>query len=255
MKTFGLIGFPLHHTFSEKYFSDKFQREKIAGCEYKIFPLQQIEELPVLIKNLPELIGLNVTIPYKQAVLPFLDELDPLARNVGAVNTIKILRNGNKFYLKGFNTDAYAFQQSIKPLLKLHHKAALILGNGGAAKAIQRALIYGLEIDHIMFVSRKSGNLGTLRYDELNEKTFDYYKLIINTTPVGMYPDVNTFPPVPYHHLTPLHLLYDLVYNPAETAFLKKGKENGAHIKNGLEMLYLQAEEAWKIWNRNEIKV
>lgn len=215
--------------------------------------MQSIDELPRLIKAMPDLAGLNVTLPYKQAVLPFITELDPLAKNVGAVNTIKIIRNGNKFTLKGYNTDAYAFQESIKPLLKPVHKAALILGNGGAAKAIQRALVYGLDIDHIMFVSRKPANIGTLRYSDLDQKTIDYYKLIINTTPVGMHPDIETFPPIPYNFLTQEHLLYDLVYNPAQTEFLKKGMESGAHIKNGLEMLYLQAEKSWKVWNEEQV--
>lgn len=249
MKIYGLIGFPLHHTFSENYFSGKFKREKINDCEYRIFPLKNIDDLQHLIKSMPDLAGLNVTLPYKQAVMPFINELDPLAKNVGAVNTIKITRNGNKYSLKGFNTDAFAFQESIKPLLKPVHKAALILGNGGAAKAIQRALIYGLNIDHIMFVSRTASNIGTLRYTELDQKTIDYYKLIINTTPAGMYPDIETFPPIPYNFLTTEHLLYDLVYNPVETVFLKKGQEKGTQIKNGLEMLFLQAEKAWKIWN------
>ncbi|MEP7169941.1 MAG: hypothetical protein ABI855_11275 [Bacteroidota bacterium] len=167
MKTYGLIGYPLHHTFSEKYFSDKFKREKIEDCEYKIFPLQNIGELPKLIKNFPDLAGLNVTLPYKQAVLPFINDLDPLAKNVGAVNAIKITRSSYKYFLKGYNTDAYAFQESIKPLLKPVHKAALILGNGGAARAIQRALIYGLNIDHIMFVTRQPANIGTLKYSDL----------------------------------------------------------------------------------------
>ena len=156
MKTFGLIGFPLNHSFSEKYFSEKFKREKINDCEYKLFPIQRIDELPGLIKSIPDLSGLNVTLPYKQAVFPFINEMDPLAKNIGAVNTIKIIRTPYKYLLKGYNTDAFAFQESIKPLLKPYHKAALILGNGGAAKAIQRALVYGLGIDHIMFVSRKS---------------------------------------------------------------------------------------------------
>jgi shikimate dehydrogenase len=255
LKTYGLIGYPLNHSFSEKYFSGKFQREKIKDCEYKLFPIQNIDELPRLIKEVPDLSGLNVTLPYKQAVIPFINEMDVLAKNVGAVNTIKIIRTGSKIFLKGYNTDAFAFQESIRPLLKPHHKAALILGNGGAAKAIQRALVYGLNIDHIMYVSRNSSSIGMLKYAELDQKTIDYYKLIINTTPVGMSPDVNTFPPIPYNFLTSEHLLYDLVYNPPETVFLRKGKESGAHVKNGLEMLYLQAEKSWKVWNEYETKV
>jgi shikimate dehydrogenase len=249
LKIFGLIGYPLHHTFSENYFSGKFKREKITGCEYKLFPLKSIDQFPKLIKKTPELRGLNITLPYKQTVLPLMNELDTLAKNVGAVNTIKIIRTGYRIFLKGYNTDAFAFQESIKPLLKPHHKAALILGNGGAAKAIQRALVYGLGIDHIMFVSRNPSTIGTLRYTELDHKTIDYYKLIINTSPVGMYPEVDSFPPIPYNFLSSQHLLYDLVYNPGQTVFLKKGIENGAQTKNGLEMLYLQAEKSWDVWN------
>jgi shikimate dehydrogenase len=249
LKTYGLIGYPLSHSFSEKYFASKFKDENIPDCEYKLFPLNNISELDFLIKSTPALEGLNVTIPYKKTVITYLNEMDPVAKKIGAVNTIKISRDKKHIYLKGYNTDAWAFEESIKPLIMPHHNAALILGAGGAAKAVEKSLVYGFGIDHIMFVTRKPENFSTLGYSSLDQKVFDYYKLIINTTPVGMYPDISTYPPIPYEYLTPEHLLFDLVYNPSETVFLKKGKEKGAQVKNGLEMLYLQANKAWEIWN------
>jgi len=260
MRTFGLIGFPLTHSFSSQYFSEKFESEKISDAEYKHFPLKTIDELPSLIESTPQLKGLNVTIPYKEAVIPFLDELDGEAEAIGAVNTIKISRQSavgsRQTHLKGFNTDVYGFRESLKPLLQAHHKKALVLGTGGGAKAVGYVLKQlGIEC---VFVSRTApprpslwrGGRGVgLFYNDLNEDTLNTHYLIINATPLGMHPNTETHPNIPYEHLTERHLLYDLVYNPGETTFLKLGRQRGAVTKNGLEMLRLQAEKSWEIWN------
>lgn len=245
MKQLGLIGYPLSHSFSKKYFSDKFLDENIKGFHYDLFPLNDIQKLTRLLKEQPNLLGLNVTIPYKEQVIPFLDEISESAKAIGAVNTIRI-ENGK---LKGFNTDAYGFEESLKVFLKPHHKNALILGTGGAAKAIQYVL-EKLDIGY-KYVSR-TPKAEQFSYDELNEQIFNKYEIIVNTTPLGMFPKVEQCPAIPYEYLTNQHLLYDLVYNPKETLFLKKGKEKGASIKNGLEMLHLQAEKAWSIWSKKE---
>ncbi len=248
MKQLGLIGYPLSHSFSKRYFSDKFINEKIDGYHYDLFPLDSIQKLTDLLKEKPNLVGLNVTIPYKEQVIPFLDEVSKSAKSIGAVNTI-VIENGK---LKGYNTDAYGFEVSLKKFLKPHHQHALILGTGGAAKAVQYVLEQ-LNIGY-KYVSRTPTE-EQFAYTELDEKTLKKYKIIINTTPLGMSPNNHQYPAIPYNFLTSEHLLYDLVYNPAESSFLKNGKAKGAAIKNGLEMLHLQAEKAWSIWNNLELKI
>jgi shikimate dehydrogenase len=247
IKQYGLIGFPLTHSFSKKFFTEKFEKENIPSCAYDLFPIESIDQLPQLIKDNPHLCGLNVTIPYKESVIPFLHELDETAEAVSAVNCIKI-ESGK---LKGYNTDVFGFRQSIKPFLENHHERALILGTGGASKAVYYVL-KEIGID-CYFVSRdksKIKNEKVFDYEELNEYVLNAFKLIVNTTPVGMFPNVNEAPQLPYDLITSSHLLYDLVYNPAETEFLKRGKEKGALTVNGLSMLQQQAEEAWRIWNK-----
>jgi shikimate dehydrogenase len=253
VRLFGLIGNPLTHSFSEKYFADKFQRENIADADYKLFPIDQIENLPELIAANPGLIGLNVTIPYKEKVIPFLDELDETAKTVGAVNTILITRPSSPVprpsFLKGYNTDVYGFRQSIKPFLTSAHERALILGTGGASKAIEFVLKQiGVECIFVSREKKKIAGKTVLTYGELNSYVIDSCKLIVNCSPVGTFPNVNEFPNLPYGSITKEHLLYDLVYNPAETEFIKKGKAQGAETMNGLDMLKLQAEKAWEIW-------
>ncbi|RYG22019.1 MAG: shikimate dehydrogenase [Chitinophagaceae bacterium] len=245
-RTFGLIGYPLSHSFSKKFFSEKFEREEIAECRYELFPIEKAASMLDLISENPSLRGLNVTIPYKLAVIPFLGELDDAAAEIGAVNCIRINSTENGVSLKGYNTDAYGFAESLKPLLEHQHRKALIFGDGGAAKAVKYVLNQ-LSIPYKTVVRKQSPT--TLHYTEVTEDTLNEYKLLINTTPLGMLPDLATSPPIPYHHLTNQHLAYDLVYNPEETVFLAQAKAQGAKIKNGLEMLYLQAERSWQIWN------
>jgi shikimate dehydrogenase len=252
MRTFGLIGYPLSHSFSEKYFTEKFKQENITDCEFRNFPLEDITKLQDIIKNNPTLCGLSVTIPHKRNVIPFLNEIDEAAKEIGAVNCIHLPpqspRGSKGVRLIGYNTDAFGFEKSLKPLLKPHHSQALILGTGGASKAVA----YILEKYKIKFsfISRAKNKLS---YSDLTQSVLKKHSLIINTTPVGMFPNVNECPDIPYHFLSQKHLLYDLTYNPEETLFLKKGKEKGAQIKNGLEMLHLQAEKAWEIWNSNPL--
>ena len=251
--SYGLIGSPLTHSFSKKYFTEKFEKENISDCIYDLFPIESIDKLPQLIKDHPDLLGLNVTIPYKESVLPFLDELDETAKIVGAVNCIKI-ESGIRYQvsrLKGYNTDVFGFRQSIKPFLENHHERALILGTGGASKAVHYVLKeIGIDCYFVTRHKTQDASIKTFIYDELNENMINAFKLIVNTTPLGMFPDVNNAPQIPYEFISSSHLLYDLVYNPAETEFLKRGKEKGALIVNGLSMLQQQAEEAWRIWNR-----
>lgn len=247
MRQFGLIGFPLSHSFSETYFSEKFYKENIPDCNYKNFSLENICYIKDLIKNTAGIAGLNVTIPYKVSVMEYLDEVDEIAEKIGAVNTIKITNYVDDVYTKGYNTDCFGFEISLKPLLGKHHKAALILGSGGASKAV-KFVLDKLEISCTL-VSRTKQDIHTLSYGELDNETIQSHQLIINTTPLGMFPVIGQSPDIPYESLTSGHLLFDLVYNPAETLFLKKGAAQGAQTKNGLEMLYLQAEKAWEIWN------
>lgn len=237
----GLIGYPLSHSFSKGYFTEKFKKENIPAHQYETYPIERIELVEDLMNN-EGLSGLNVTIPYKEVVIPFLDGLDDTAKEIGAVNTIKI-RDGKKI---GYNTDCHGFQKSFQPLLKDHHKKALVLGTGGASKAVVYALKQlGIEYK---YVSRTATDQN-LSYDQVTPELLKDYTVIINTSPVGMYPHVEAYPPLPYEGLSELHYLYDLVYNPEVTAFLQKGLERGATIKNGLDMLYLQAEKAWEIWD------
>jgi len=251
MRQLGLIGYPLSHSFSKKYFSEKFDKEGIPDFNYELYPIEKIEDLPKLLRTTPNLEGINVTIPYKQQVLPYLDELDEAAAKVGAVNTIKI-RDGK---LKGYNTDIFGFESSLVALLStatvpLADMQALILGTGGAAKAVA----YVLEKLGIFYhlVSRKEQK-DFLTYNSLTAANFKDYRIVINTTPLGMSPNYQTCPDLPYDATTDQYYFYDLVYNPAETLFLKKGSQQGASVKNGLEMLILQAEEAWRIWNAEKL--
>ena len=278
MTTYGLIGYPLGHSFSRKFFTEKFEKEEI-DAQYLNFEIPSIEEFPEIIKNNPELRGLNVTIPYKQQVMQYLDEISEEAKAIGAVNVVRIerpspqpspimgretMRNaGNKpdglpikgdmseglrGSLIGYNSDVIGFVESIRPLLKAHHKKALILGTGGASKAIR----YGLEKKlgmKTMFVSR-SAREGMITYEEVTAEVLKEYEVIVNCSPVGMYPHVDECPALPYEAMNENNLLYDLVYNPLETLFMKKGAEQGATVKNGLEMLHLQAIASWKFWEK-----
>ncbi|MGL4851479.1 MAG: shikimate dehydrogenase family protein [Phocaeicola sp.] len=246
MKKYGLIGYPLGHSFSKEFFNQKFQSEHIPAT-YLNFEIPKVEQVLQVLAVESQLEGLNVTIPYKEQIIPFLDELSDEATAIGAVNVIKFIRTKEKVKLVGYNSDVIGFTNSIEPLLKPHHKKALILGTGGASKAV----LYGLEKLGIecTFVSRTAAE-GKLSYSELTPELMETYTVIVNCTPVGMYPNTEKCPEIPYEALTPNHLLYDLLYNPDTTLFMKKGAKQGATVKNGLEMLLLQAFEAWNIWNR-----
>lgn len=247
MDKYGLIGYPLKHSFSKGFFNEKFTAEKI-DAEYVNFEISSIKEFKDIIKFTPELRGLNVTIPYKEQVMPYLDELTANAKAIGAVNVIKFVRQKGKTpKLIGHNSDILGFKQSIEPLLEPHHKHALILGTGGSSKAIYHGLKQ-LDIEST-FVSR-TPEKGELSYDDLSPGLMEKHMVIVNCTPVGMFPKVDEAPEIPYEWIGSQHLLYDLLYNPDETLFLKKGKERGATVKNGLEMLLLQAFESWNIWQR-----
>lgn len=243
-KRFGLLGRNINYSFSKGYFTDKFNSENFAGCTYENFDIPEIAAFPEIIKSTSDLKGLNVTIPYKETVIPFLDKLSKKAEQIGAVNTIKITKKGK---LKGYNTDYYGFKKSLEPLLQPHHKKALILGTGGASKGVAYALDE-LNIPYT-FVSREAKE-NAIDYDRINATTFDNYQIIINSTPVGTSPNVDAFPLIPYEFFTDKHIAFDLIYNPAETQFLKRAAAQGAQIKNGLDMLIFQAEKAWKIWNK-----
>ena len=246
MKRYGLIGYPLTHSFSKRFFTGKFETENIEST-YDNFEIDHIIMFPEVIANNPELIGLNVTIPYKEQVIPFLNELNEAAREVGAVNTVKINRTPYGIHLKGYNTDTYGFETSLRPLLKEHHKKALILGTGGASKALKYVL-RRLEIEYIS-ASIDELKENEIRYEEITETMVAERLLIINATPLGTYPKTDTYPNIPYQYLTSKHLLFDLVYNPEETQFMAKGKQQGATVKNGYEMLLLQAKRSYEIWN------
>ncbi len=248
MKTYGLIGYPLSQSFSQKYFTDKFEKESTEG-RYLNFPIESIKEFNELIGHHPYIGGLNVTIPYKEQVMEYLDELDPVAKEAGAVNVIKFdWSNPKKPILKGYNSDIIGFTQSIKPLIKDYHKNALILGTGGAAKAVGYAL-KAMGISY-KFVSRTPKGDKQITYSSLDKTGMSENLVIINTTPLGMYGDMDAKPAIPYEHCGNKHLFFDLIYNPEVTAFLKAGQQQGATIKNGLEMLHLQAEAAWDIWQK-----
>ncbi|PKB17913.1 shikimate dehydrogenase [Flavobacterium sp. 5] len=243
-KRFGLLGRNISYSFSKGYFTEKFSNEHFENCSYENFDIPEINYFTELRKNNTDLNGLNVTIPYKQDILPFLDKLSKNASEIGAVNTIKFTKKGK---LKGYNTDYYGFLKSLKPLLETHHKKALILGTGGSSKGVAFALDK-LDIAYT-FVSREAKE-NCISYELINATTFDNYQIIINCSPVGTSPNVDAFPLIPYEYFTEKHIAYDLIYNPAETAFLSKAKAQGAKIKNGMDMLIFQAEKAWKIWNK-----
>lgn len=247
MKVFGLIGYPLGHSFSQKYFTQKFLREGLSNHSYKNFPLASIDELPALLESQPDLIGLNVTIPYKEQVIPYLNELDEQAEEIGAVNTIFIDRKDNALFLKGFNTDVFGFERPLLDLLSEVHTSALVLGTGGASKAVAYILArHGLKVQ---FVSRNPKNRDDISYEQITPEMLKEAKVIVNCSPLGMHPNVDQCPELPYEALTEEHILYDLIYNPEKTLFLSKGEEKKANLINGLPMLHIQAEEAWKIWN------
>lgn len=248
MDKYGLIGYPLKHSFSISYFNEKFQSENI-DAEYVNFEIPSIEDFMEVVEENPNLRGLNVTIPYKEQVIPYLDELDKDTAKIGAVNVIKIIPQGKgNVKLVGYNSDIVGFTRSIDPLLQSHHVKALILGTGGASKAVFHGLAnLGIKAT---FVSRTKKSNDILTYQELTPEIMQEHTVIVNTTPLGMYPNVDACPDIPYDQLTPNHLLYDLLYNPHETLFMKKGMERGATVKNGLEMLLLQAFVSWEIWNK-----
>lgn len=243
-RLFGLLGKDISYSFSRGYFSEKFKQMNLDNHNYINFDLPKIEDFPSILEDNESVLGINVTIPYKEAVIPYLDKIDKTAKEIGAVNTIKITKRGN---LKGYNSDVVGFEKSITPLLKKHHKKALILGTGGASKAIA----YALKRNDIKykFVSRNPEGKKQISYADLSRKIIEDYTLIVNSTPLGTSPDVNNCPNIPYQFITPNHLLYDLIYNPQVSKFLANGRQKGAAIKNGYEMLELQAEESWRIWN------
>ena len=243
MRTYGIIGFPLGHSFSQTYFTEKFRKEGIGDCVYRNFPLPSIHELAQLLIDNKELEGFNVTIPYKQLILDHLHDTANIPPGLQACNCVKIV-DGK---LTGYNTDITGFERSLYPLLEDHHTHALILGNGGAAAAV-RFVLKKLNIPYGI-VSRELHDGSTLTYADLDEAIITKHKLIINTTPLGTFPEPDHCPGIPYQFLSNRHLLYDLVYNPSKTLFLQKGEERGAAVKNGYEMLLIQAEESWRIWN------
>ncbi len=246
MQKYGLIGYPLSHSFSQGFFNEKFTSEGIDAT-YENFEIPTIDDFQKVILSNPELNGLNVTIPYKEQVIQYLDELDETAKEIGAVNVIKFIRDKKRLKLKGYNSDTIGFTQSISEYIKPNHKKALILGTGGASKAVKYSL-KKMGID-FTFVSRTAVK-GQLFYNELTEEVMKEHTIIINTTPVGMYPKIDSCPDIPYEFITDQHLLYDLLYNPNETKFMKLGQAKGATVVNGLEMLLLQAFAAWDIWQQ-----
>ncbi len=248
MDKYGLIGYPLGHSFSIGYFNEKFQNEG-TDATYENFEIASIDEFPEVIDTNPELRGLNVTIPYKEKVISYLDTLSPEARAIGAVNVIKVVHKGKKVVLKGYNSDVIGFTRSIEPLLERYHKKALILGTGGAAKAIGYGLkALGLETVMVSRFERP----GAIRYEQVTPEVIKEYNVVVNCTPTGMYPHADECPALPYEAMDSHTLLYDLIYNPDETLFMKRGKAHGATVKNGLEMLLLQAFASWEFWNGKE---
>ncbi len=245
MDKYGLIGYPLGHSFSISYFNQKFQDEGIDAV-YENYEIPNIDALPEVLGSNPELKGLNVTIPYKEKVIPFLDNISPEARAIGAVNVIRVTHRGSKIELKGYNSDVIGFTKSIEPMLEKWHQKALILGTGGASKAIDYGLRnLGLET---VFVSRYE-RPGTIQYKNITPEVVKEYNVIVNCTPVGMYPKTEVCPELPYDAMDSHTILYDLIYNPDETLFMKRGAEYGANVKNGLEMLLLQAFSSWEFWH------
>ncbi len=243
-KKFGLIGKNISYSFSKSFFNEKFERENLKDCTYENFDFQDISELPILLKNNPNINGMNVTIPYKEAIIPYLNKLSKKASKIGAVNVVKISKKGK---LKGYNSDCYGFKKALQPLLQKHHKKALILGTGGASKGVAFAL-EELGIEYA-FVSR-SGNSNTIPYDKIDQNTFDEYQIFINASPVGTFPNIEECPDLPYQFFTKNHIAFDLIYNPEVTEFLKRANEKESQTKNGYDMLVFQAEKSWDIWNR-----
>ena len=248
MKTYGLIGYRLGYSFSKGFFTEKFEKENLQEHEYVNFELDTIDEFPGIFEKNDHIAGLNCTIPYKQQIMPFLDEIDEEAATVGAINTVKIIRSEDSVKLKGFNTDIYGFENSLQPMLNEKHKKALILGTGGASKAI-KYILKKLGLSYVSASIEEKLNEGEIRYEDINEDLLKEYLVVINATPLGTFPKVDNCANIPYEFLTSDHVLFDLVYNPEETLFMKKGKAQGAAVKNGLEMLHLQAIKAWEIWN------
>jgi shikimate dehydrogenase len=242
MKTYGLLGFPLGHSFSRTFFAEKFKSEHVTDCVYENFSFGKVEDAVHYLRSLPSLKGFNITIPHKRNIMHYLDSSSPVCDEIQSCNTVKV-SNG---HWTGFNTDVVGFQKSLEPLLKNHHKSALVFGTGGASRAVVYVL-KNLGIGYQM-VSRKK-SVGVLNYNVLTAEIIGSNPVLINTTPVGQYPEVDDCVPIPYDGITPDHLVYDLIYNPEETLFLKKARNRGAIIKNGKEMLILQAEESWRIWN------
>lgn len=245
MRKFGLIGYPLKHSFSKKYFTDKFEKEGLIGNRYDLYEIEDVSQIKEVLDNNPGLVGLNVTIPYKEQVIPYLTELEEGCREIGAVNTIKIAQGK----LVGFNTDYFGFKESLVNWLPEKRTKALILGSGGACRAVKQAL-NDLEIPFLIVSRTKTAGNERIVYGDLNEQLVRDYPLIINTTPLGTYPNMMEMPEFPISLLTAKHRVYDLIYNPEETRFMQSAREKGALVKNGLEMLHLQAEAAWEIWNK-----
>jgi shikimate dehydrogenase len=245
MPSYGLIGYPLTHSWSAKFFNEKFERLGLKDHSYHLYPLPEISGLRTLIRSVPGLRGLNVTIPHKVAVLSLLDETDEEALKIGAVNCIRISQQNGDIFLSGHNTDVYGFRETLLPLIHKQHHSALVLGTGGAS----RAVCYVLEQSGINYrlVSRNPEGASQIDYSDLTKEILDQHLLIIQTTPLGMYPQIDTCPDIPYHYLNHFHLLIDLVYNPVHTLFMQKGLKHGATVVNGLKMLELQAEEAWRV--------
>ena len=248
MDKYGLIGYPLVHSFSIEYFNEKFRSEGIDAI-YENFEIPSIDDILEVVDTNPNLKGLNVTIPYKEKVIPYLDSLSPEARAIGAVNVIKVSHKGKNTILKGSNSDVIGFTKSIEPLLEPYHKKALILGTGGASKAID----YGLKSLGVKTVKvSRYERTDTIQYDNITADVVKEYNVIVNCTPCGMYPNADDCPKLPYEAMDKYNLLYDLIYNPDETVFMKKGKAQGAVVKNGLEMLLLQAFANWEFWNKED---
>jgi len=243
-KIYGLVGKNIAYSFSKKYFTERFLKTNASDCIYENFDISEIQQFEDILKKNPKLAGLNVTIPYKETIIPYLDSLSKKAAEIGAVNVIRFTKSGK---LKGYNSDAYGFRKALAPLLQEHHKKALILGTGGASKAVAYAL---KELGILStFVSREASD-NTIDYSRINATTFDNYQIVINCTPLGTSPNVKESPPIPYSFFTEKHIAFDLIYNPEETQFLKKAKQKGAVIQNGMAMLAFQAEKAWQIWNK-----
>jgi shikimate dehydrogenase len=250
LRQFGLIGYPLSHSFSQKFFTEKFLKENIVNAQYTNFPIPSIESFAALWEENPNLEGLNVTIPYKKEVIPFLQHSSAVVQEIHACNCIRKFNNE----LYGYNTDVIGFEKSLLPFLQPHHTHALILGTGGASAAVQWVL-QKLNIQY-QVVSRRGNTFeensemkASLSYDQLSNSIIESHTLIINTSPLGMYPNTNEAPNIAYDAITAQHHLYDLVYNPTETLFMKNGLTKGATVQNGLDMLHIQAEESWAIWN------